>query len=805
MVPPKKDAFSDLFNYAHGGSRKASPNPSLNDLPLKQPGQAHSKATSTDTWADLDILSPNLVLSPAISKPLTPVNSGVHGSGERLVSRANHVAEVDPFAVFEKDGITATQKATSQTNNDDIFDFLGLSSRNDGKGDILDSRETSAEDIDAPRLPQRPKNGTALLDDDFTDAFTNDTPEARQVPSPANELSPNLRHNREASESDERDHILAALISEGFPIGIANKAIDRVGPDLEKCTRLIVMSSVRPEQGKQSPKDLGGAFQDMSNDLYKKASWFLDKSKKTVIKNINNFQNQRVRRDGNDMPAWIANQHKYKGQAIERRAGGESYEDYGSDEENIDKDEIRRLVQAQRQKEIERQRQRLETMGRSSSSSSKSSLTSENFKAENLPSQRPNLDSSSSHTQGVANGIENVQSTTTSRGFKTHLAQLDASHNRPTLSNPLPSHTSEGNAKRDSASSSSTEVDLLGLESSANSLSRAQRFKQDLQKELSYVSPSRHRKAKPLASSRSPRPAVSGALDTFAQSDYETHKAKGAEAFSSGDYDNALNAYKKCLESLPQKHELRIVITANLALTAIKIGNFRLASQHCEDGLALVGDSFGDSDWYISEKHIKYWYVRLLARKAESLEMLENFSASLECYMFLITKLGVNDKKTMDAKRRINNIVNPPQEVSKPVSKPSPSAVPASTKNLDHVKKHHMREKLQEQQKFQLHDLVNDKVEQWSHGKEDNLRSLLMSLGDVLPLHLGFPFITSKKITINDLMLTKKVKVNYMKVISSIHPDKLGALQLEDQMICQAVFVTLNKAWDQFKIQNNIA
>ncbi len=53
-------------------------------------------------------------------------------------------------------------------------------------------------------------------------------------------------------------------------------------------------------------------------------------------------------------------------------------------------------------------------------------------------------------------------------------------------------------------------------------------------------------------------------------------------------------------------------------------------------------------------------------------------------------------------------------------------------------------------------------------------------------------------------MLPKKVKINHMKAIA-IHPDKLSNLQLQDKMICQGVFVVLNKAWDAFKQQNNMA
>ncbi|OBA19519.1 hypothetical protein METBIDRAFT_45812 [Metschnikowia bicuspidata var. bicuspidata NRRL YB-4993] len=742
MAPPKKDAFSDLLNYAHENLLKSLTGSSLTNLSLKPGPQAQAKPSDTNNWGNLDILMPTLVLSPPDSTSLTPLNIS------------------DPFDFFELN--SRPEMALVQ------------SSSPSGMSD---------ESSPAPKLPNRPSADATLLDDEFTDAFPSTALKPQRNESPIAEPAPKQQNSDPSTQTGERDHVLAALMSEGFPIDIANKAIDRVGPDFEKCVRLIVMKSVRPEtQRLASPSmDLGSAFQGVSNDIYKKATWLLDQSRKTVIKNINNLQAQRARREGNDLPAWIASQHKYKDQAVERKKDGGNYEDYGTDDENINEAEIRSIVQAQRQKEVERQRQRLEALGKPSKPKG----------SHDLQSSRENRTTGPSSVPGHVTSSELPVAPERQHHLSSQSSASSLHKNEHAQAPPTP------------------EVDLLGLGTPQAPLTRAQRFKQNSKDDMSYVSPSRRRHADHKSTERTPRPATSEPLNTFAQSDYETHKAKGAASFSAGDYDNALTAYNRCLQSLPEKHELRIVITSNLALTAIKIGNYRLASLNCEEGLALVGDHAGDLEWLLNDKNIKYWFVRLLARKAESLEMLENFPASLECYMLLITKYGVNDKKTMDAKRRVNIIVNPVKQTSKPTLKPAPlcktSPSFSSNKKLDQVKNQHMKEKLQEQQKFQLHDVVDDRIQQWSRGKEDNLRALLMSLTDVLPQHLGFPFITNKKITINELMLTKKVKVHYMKVISNIHPDKLGSFLLEDQMICQAVFVTLNKAWDTFKVQNNIS
>ncbi len=44
-----------------------------------------------------------------------------------------------------------------------------------------------------------------------------------------------------------------------------------------------------------------------------------------------------------------------------------------------------------------------------------------------------------------------------------------------------------------------------------------------------------------------------------------------------------------------------------------------------------------------------------------------------------------------------------------------------------------------------------------------------------------------------------------MKAIGKVHPDKLGTdISVENKLIANAVFSTLNKAWDTFKAQNKI-
>lgn len=790
-MPPKKDAFADLFLSAAGASQSLSRS-SLNIL-ASQDQKPKSLATQ---WSNIDILSPN-VASPQGSSSNTPRPSA---------------AEFDPFSIFDSKASPSPSVSISVDKDNSQI-----------KPNVQANVQSNAH------ATSRPNAGMSLLDDEFTDAFV--SPQAEPLETPQSDLPrPSSRpvaptperaniaapiRSQSAQAMDERDTVLAELVDIGFPIDIANRAIDEVGPDLQTCVNHIMSrgqsrsSSVllrngrngrnddfnRSERQLANSPDLGGSFQDISSDILKKASWLFDKSKKTVIKNINHLQNTYPRDAHNSMPTWMKNQSKYKDGALERKRNGETYEDYGEDEENIDAEEIQRIMRQQKEREVERQRERLESMGKPSSG--RSSRGSEK------DSQRPpdvHIHAALGRNSPAVAPRMPVRPSLTPANRSSRARQQSSPLVKDTSNVPIPTALQPPKAAAQKVPE--PEVDLLGL-GGGGSLSRAERFKQDSGQGQTYVSPSRRRPGKVSK----PRNATAEALNAFQQSDFETFKGKATTSFTQGDYGDALNAYTRCLESLPPKHELRIVIFSNLAITQINLGNYKAAKQQCELGIELVGDNIDDSDWTINDKVIKYWYIRLLTRKAESLQMLENFPESLQCYVELVTKYGVTDKKVMDAKRRVGNIVNLPKPAPKPRKPASPSPVPsgpvANNEVVEKIRQKHQQERAQDEMRFKLHDKVHDRITAWTDGKDGNLRSLLMSLDEVIPARLGFPFL-QKKITISDLMLTKKVKINYMKVISSIHPDKLSKFGLEDQMICQAVFVALNKAWDTFKEQNGL-
>ena len=91
-------------------------------------------------------------------------------------------------------------------------------------------------------------------------------------------------------------------------------------------------------------------------------------------------------------------------------------------------------------------------------------------------------------------------------------------------------------------------------------------------------------------------------------------------------------------------------------------------------------------------------------------------------------------------------------------------------------------------------------INAWRKGKEDNLRALLSSLDSVL-----WPSLEWKSINLSELITPPQVKVKYMKAVAKVHPDKITSdTSVENKLIANGVFSTLNKAWDTFKAQNGL-
>lgn len=760
MVPPKKDVFADLFQSASGSPNRRG---QMLNLSLMEARKLQKKVQSpaSDSLSGLESLN---VSRSGTSSPSLAFNDQVNLQAKKTVTSN------DPFSVFD-DILSPTASTPSSQSRVQ-------------KQELLPAKKATSE-------------GLSLLDDDFIDAFpedeNNNIESVPNVPLDDNEEpvdsfakdyekvkekevnSASVESNLNSLE--QQDETLAQLIDIGFSMDDAVAAVEEKGNDLQSCVNYIMNKNQRP---KERPRldvpthtegegfDIGDRLGSMSLDFFSKASVLLNKSKDTVIKNFEQFQSQYG--SSEDIPEWMKTNTFYKEKATENR-DNRNHSEYGTDEENINHDAIKSFMNSQKAKDREKYQARLRAM--------KDSTRERVF---------------GNREEYTGDSAESLNSHVLSTQFS---VSSEATQNR--LQNSEQSSTKEA---------AEDDVDLLGISS-------------DRRQNDTFDGPGKNGS---LDSSQ--YKFISTPLNEFMESDYNTAKLKASEYFANGDYDNAIVQYKKCLASLPDLHELRVVIDSNLAVTCMKIGDYKQAKEHCDDGLELLSrDILWDNEYLINGKTLKSWYTKLLSRKAESLEMLESFRAALDCYKELIG-LGISDKKTMDAKRRISNIVDPPSSDSgrssrasqrrttsantapkksyaTPQRMSSPSKA-AEGENLARLKKQEEMESKESALKDVLRESIEQRLFLWSNGKEDNIRTLLTTLPDILPERLGFPFLTSKKITLGDLMLTKKVKITYMKVISYIHPDKIGNLPLEDRLLCESVFVTLNKSWDTFKVQNGL-
>ncbi|KAF9577709.1 hypothetical protein BGW38_006901, partial [Lunasporangiospora selenospora] len=111
-----------------------------------------------------------------------------------------------------------------------------------------------------------------------------------------------------------------------------------------------------------------------------------------------------------------------------------------------------------------------------------------------------------------------------------------------------------------------------------------------------------------------------------------------------------------------------------------------------------------------------------------------------------------------------------------------------------------VQQEREDDEKLRLSEQVDLKIKMWRSGKEDNIRALIASLGGVLWESAGW-----KMVGMHELVTPAQVKIKYMRAIGKVHPDKLNAnTTVEQRMLANSIFSTLNTAWDSFKAQNNI-
>lgn len=750
-MPPKQDVFADLF----GGQKKQDKHAPMNQRMGVSPIPSISR------------LSPSLLV---LSTGAVNLFNGL--TALLQPQRLTNISQNDPFDIFNQ---SSSKPSVSSSSVDVLDDFFGSSAAATPSAPVSEKSYTPVSGL--------------LLDDEFTDAFTpvaeakpkRQQPQTQELP-PRPTRQPESRpppsrapRQRDTTTSRQRDAVVAQLVDIGFDTATANDAISKKGEDVQACVNYIMAKAAGKENDDVLPqRPTRGEGPDVEQWLNKGMLMgfsLFNKANKQIRKNLDNFIDGNNNTTNDGMPAWMKLALQYKDHAHEKKYGGE---DYGSDLENINEEEIQRVIRQQRDRDRVRRAEQRDENSRSSERQptppgddhripqqrqQKPQPAREEYKRTAPPQKQPQKQPPRRNEPQEYNLPKRPQRKSASPASISNHSSL--AENTPASPSP--------------AAAPAPEVDLLGL-----SL------------------------ATPSSSLRSTAP-----LNQFDETDYTTAKEAATKAYTAGDYTTALGHYETCLSRLPDTHELRVVIGSNLANVYKNVGSLKASIEVLDASIALIdaqNEVFVASLAQIGGKPVKYWFTKLVLAKAEVYELMERYEQSLEQYVLLVSRLAVSDRKVTDGKRRVDKVVNPenykPKPAAKSVTKPTPKP-PVAAKPRPSTKPPAEDARPSAEQA----DAIEEEITAWAHRKNDNLRGMLTNLEEIIPANIAMkPAL--RTLTLNELMLPKQVKIQYMKVISSIHPDKLASQCQGDPRaawVCNSVFIRLNKAWEQFKVEENMS
>ncbi|KAI0711020.1 hypothetical protein C8T65DRAFT_739591 [Cerioporus squamosus] len=278
-------------------------------------------------------------------------------------------------------------------------------------------------------------------------------------------------------------------------------------------------------------------------------------------------------------------------------------------------------------------------------------------------------------------------------------------------------------------------------------------------------------------------------------------KAAGTEKFKLGQYGEAETLYSAAITALPDKHLLLIPLYNNRALTRLKNGDAAGAIEDCTVVIDLIGPAYHpakeakvtrEDEGRASTSPTRSSRRGAAARRLRGKARTEAFTGISRCRRMLNT--NVDDAPS-----------SAPAPARAPAVKPRPAPAPARprprvptppSEALNRVREANEAAEAEDQAKHELKDSVDARLAAWRAGKENNIRALIASLDTVLWPELGW-----QKVGIHELVSPSQVKIRYTKAIAKLHPDKLNVRNttLEQRMIANGVFGSLNEAWNAFK------
>ena len=292
------------------------------------------------------------------------------------------------------------------------------------------------------------------------------------------------------------------------------------------------------------------------------------------------------------------------------------------------------------------------------------------------------------------------------------------------------------------------------------------------------------------------RPAVPArripSVSVIALKASNSHREAGAAHFKRGDYPAARQSYTAALSHLPNTHPITIILLTNRALTSLKIGEPKIAISDADIALGVIGPSKGESEAVDpgngeSMKPMREFYGKALMSKAEALEQMERWSDAAAVWKEAVEG-GHGGATSIQGRLRAEKTANPQPTRSQSVPVKKVAAAPrrsamddlsgklpvvhaGSVAAVNRLRAANAAAERADDERFALADLVETKLTAWKGGKADNLRAFLSSLDSILWLEARW-----QKIGMAELVLPNKVKIQYMKGIAKVHPDKVRGL-----------------------------
>jgi len=366
---------------------------------------------------------------------------------------------------------------------------------------------------------------------------------------------------------------------------------------------------------------------------------------------------------------------------------------------------------------------------------------------------------------------------------------------------PRPSARANGNGNGQKASASRS-VERAGQDRPSKSIREENLFGDD-------PPPSRptHRRPEPPRSrptpprkAATPPPLPTRTLipaDPSAIQSSSTHKTKGNEHFKLGRFTEAESSYSTAISILPSGHLHLIPLYNNRAATRIKLGESNGAAQDSSAVIEIIGITYHPSKEAplppaMSDIKLADSLVKAYTKRAQAWEMGEKWSKAVQDWEKILgfdsIMLGGQAVQTRnlasEGLRRSKQMLDgpgpgtTPSTSSIPKAKPPPKAPkpskPAQVERSEAVSTLRAAAKVleqEDQQRLQLKDVTEARINTWKQGKETNLRALLASLDTVLWDEV---LAGGLKVGMHELITEKQVKIKYMKVIARLHPDKVS-------------------------------